>query len=197
VSDKETASIAWLIFGKYYGWKFIKAESPCWKGEICLGWMLAGWQRGQRDPKLDDAETWRGIDEFHKIANGAESPEHEQKKGDKPLAATPHECQCIILAPRSSKYCADCGGLVEANQVAATPQGTPTDLLAVIERLANHGSVEDYTVEGIRAELRDALRAFRPQGTPDTQWIKPKFPATTPEEWREFGKTLTTPKKEK
>jgi hypothetical protein len=49
---------------------------------------------------------------------------------------------------------------------AATPQGTPTDLLAVIERLANHGSVEDYTVEGIRAELRDALRAFRPQGMP-------------------------------
>jgi hypothetical protein len=49
---------------------------------------------------------------------------------------------------------------------AATPQGTPTDLLAVIERLANHGSVEDYTVEGIRAELREALHTFRPQGTP-------------------------------
>jgi hypothetical protein len=48
----------------------------------------------------------------------------------------------------------------------ATPQGTPTDLLAVIERLANHGSVEDYTVEGIRAELREALHTFRPQGTP-------------------------------
>jgi hypothetical protein len=46
------------------------------------------------------------------------------------------------------------------------PQGTPTDLLAVIERLANHGSVEDYTVEGIRAELREALHTFRPQGTP-------------------------------
>jgi hypothetical protein len=49
---------------------------------------------------------------------------------------------------------------------SSTPQGTPTDLLAVIERLANHGSVEDYTVEGIRAELREALHTFRPQGTP-------------------------------
>lgn len=34
-------------------------------------------------------------------------------------------------------------------------------LIEVIERIANHGSVDDFTVAGIRAELRDALHAYR------------------------------------
>ena len=34
-------------------------------------------------------------------------------------------------------------------------------LSEVVERLANTGSVEDYTVAGIRAELRDALLGVR------------------------------------
>jgi hypothetical protein len=50
----------------------------------------------------------------------------------------------------------------------ATPQGTPTEC-----ELCGHS-----------AHVR-TLRIFGR--------VKPKFPATTPEEWREFGKTLTTP----
>ena len=35
-----------------------------------------------------------------------------------------------------------------------------TELLKAIERIANCGAVEDYTVAGIRAELRNALFAY-------------------------------------
>jgi hypothetical protein len=35
------------------------------------------------------------------------------------------------------------------------------ELLAVLDRIANCGSVEDFTVAGIRAELRDALYAYK------------------------------------
>jgi hypothetical protein len=48
-------------------------------------------------------------------------------------------------------------------------------------------------VYGNVIEREKLLEKATPQGTPGTQWIKPKFPAATPEEWREFGKKLTTP----
>ena len=35
----------WLMCGYVWSWRFIRAEGPCWKGEIRVGPFTLGWQR--------------------------------------------------------------------------------------------------------------------------------------------------------
>jgi hypothetical protein len=38
--------ITWAMLGKsWLGLRYIKAEPPCNKGEIRIGWLTIGWQR--------------------------------------------------------------------------------------------------------------------------------------------------------
>ena len=55
---------------------------------------------------------------------------------------------------------------------------TPVEkLIEIVAKLANTGSVEDYTVAGIRAELRDALYAYKYR---NASIEPPKPPETLP-----------------
>lgn len=36
----------WAIVGHWEPARFIRAEAPCWKGEVRLGWLTIGWSRG-------------------------------------------------------------------------------------------------------------------------------------------------------
>jgi hypothetical protein len=127
VSDKETAPIAWLIFGKYYGWKFVKAESHCWKGEICLGWMLVGWQRGgtpQTEGTLTDGEIDGRFEEMAKDEKYLAESDNIAKQ-----FAFAEECQRKIDGKFSAKYEISGGQIVNTVSGEVIPEDEPLFLL--------------------------------------------------------------------
>lgn len=40
----------WLMWIAGSRWRFVRAEAPCWKGELQCGRLVIGWQRQEPRP---------------------------------------------------------------------------------------------------------------------------------------------------
>lgn len=73
-------------------------------------------------------------------------------------------CDCkkyaASLPQPSALECPKCGQPVKINPAPQPSAGQMEELLVEISLIANSGSVDDFTVEGIRARLRDALYQY-------------------------------------
>lgn len=46
ISERKRAGLFWAMFvRKSDGIRYVKAEAPCWKGEIVLWRLVIGWQK--------------------------------------------------------------------------------------------------------------------------------------------------------
>lgn len=44
-AEKQPARLLWLMIGmRRWRMRYIKAEPPCWKGEVQVGPLIIGWQ---------------------------------------------------------------------------------------------------------------------------------------------------------
>lgn len=41
--------LMWLIVVDRWAWRFIRAEPPCWKGELQIGPLVIGWEKRTSD----------------------------------------------------------------------------------------------------------------------------------------------------
>jgi hypothetical protein len=73
----------WLMWIDGSRWRYIRAEGPCWKGEIQAGRLVLGWQRATEAvaPPQEQPQEWQpttALELLHHVLRGHQAVSRER-----------------------------------------------------------------------------------------------------------------------